>query len=105
MEMKTKMTITADIDRLQFGYWDCERGLFVPVNAEEVDELKQAASALECSEALVDALAMFAANIAEMVSGDLKDVWCRLDEELSQHHLATASDKSGTRKVDTDWED
>jgi len=42
--------------------------------------LKQAAEALGCSERLLDAIGTLANAISESISGDLKDIWKRLDE-------------------------
>ncbi len=78
--MRVIKKVHADVDSLQFGYWDMETEKFVPINAERQGELMGAASALGCTEGLLDALAMFAANISEMVGDDLRSIWRRLDE-------------------------
>lgn len=78
--MKTIARITANIDHLQFGYWDMDTEEFVPVDAQHVDELQQAVSKLGTTEELLDALAIFAANISGSIGEDLRDIWKRLDD-------------------------
>lgn len=73
--MKTETRVRANVDTLQFGYWDMETEEFVPIDAEKTESLKKAALALGCSEQLLDALAMFACSIAASVGDDLRDVW------------------------------
>lgn len=77
--MKTEMSVWANVDELQFGYWDMKTEEFVPIDAEKAESLKKAALALGCSERLLDALAMFACSIAQMVGDDLRDVWQKLE--------------------------
>ncbi len=77
--MKTETRVWANVDKLQFGYWDIETEEFVPIDAEKTKSLKDAALALECSEQLLDALAMFASFIAQMVGDDLRDVWSAVE--------------------------
>ena len=77
--MKTKTRVAADIDSLEFGYWDPETEDFIPVDVTNVDQLKQAAAALECSERLIDTIGTLTASISELISSDLKDIWERLD--------------------------
>jgi len=78
MRMQTK--VVADIDSLQFGYWDMETEEFIPINAEYADELKKAAAKLGCTEELLDALTIFAASIVEVVGSDLRSIWTRLND-------------------------
>lgn len=73
--MKTVTKVSADVDGLLFGYWDTVTAQFIPVDAQQEDELKRAASDLQCSEELLDALATFAANISQMVGDDLRSIW------------------------------
>ncbi len=77
--MKTATKITANIDELQFGYWDMDTERFVPVDAQYVDKLQKAVTKLGVPEELIDALALFAANITSAVRDDLEDIWKRLD--------------------------
>jgi len=77
--MKTQRKVTANVDQLQFGYWDMEIEEFVPIDAQYVDQVQKAITELGCTEGLLDALAMFAANIVEMIGDDLRDIWARLD--------------------------
>jgi len=78
--MKTETKVIADIDSLKFGYWNPEDEDFMPVDVTDARALKQAAEALGCSERLLDAIGTLANAISESISGDLKDIWKRLDE-------------------------
>lgn len=75
LEMKTVTQIKANVDNLQFGYWDLETQEFIPIDGMSAAEMQAAAEKLECSELLLDALVMFAASISEMLKSDLVDIW------------------------------
>ena len=78
--MRTVTKVSADVDSLRFGYWDMDAEEFVPIDALQADELRLAMATLDCSEQLLDALAMFAANISQVVGDDLRSIWSRLNE-------------------------
>ena len=77
--MKTTTRIKADVDNLQFGYWNMEAEEFVPISGMTTHELEITAASFRCSELLLDALMMFADTISEVVGSDLRDIWHRLE--------------------------
>ena len=68
METIRSEKIVANLDGLEFGYWDDEASDFV-TDAAEVKAY------LGLSDRAYDSISMFVADIKEMVGKDLKDIW------------------------------
>ena len=79
METQITVRIKSETRNLQFGWWDMEAEEFIPIEGMSDEERNQAGELLGCSPVLLDALAMFAETITELVGGDLCDIWKRLD--------------------------
>jgi hypothetical protein len=78
--MKTVRTkrIVAELDGLQFGYWDMENEEFVPIENMSTEEIRVVAEKMGVKPLLLDTLSMFSDSIREMVGKDLEDIWERL---------------------------
>ena len=76
--MKTKTVITTETSNITFGYWDTEKEEFVPIEYAE-NSIELGAQKLNCSPELLEAMDMFATNIRDIISEDLRDIWKRLD--------------------------
>jgi hypothetical protein len=76
--MKSEVNITSEVDSVQFGWWDDKNEDFIPLNDEDAvrDFLKHS----DYRSRLIDAINMLAADIAEKVGEDLKDIWKRQDD-------------------------
>ncbi len=72
--MKTIETkrVEAEIDNLEFGYWDDEGDTFVTEN-----ELVQ--KKFDLSEDAISSIQMFTNDLKESLGRDLRDIWERLD--------------------------
>jgi hypothetical protein len=79
METKVRVTIKTLTQDIQFGYWDEQRQVFVPIQGMTSDERKAAAAKLGISELLLEALQMLGQRMADEVSADLRSIWQRLD--------------------------
>lgn len=80
--MKTEIyvTMTTQTQETIFGYWDTETEDFVPIEAEaSEEELAEFAEWLKTSPRLLEAIVMTIDNFKTNVSGDLLDIWERLD--------------------------
>jgi transcriptional regulator NrdR family protein len=78
--VKTKKTVQAHVDNIEFGYWDMKTQTFMPVDVTLQGNVDAAAKAIKCSELLIDTLGLLTRSIKEQISQDLKDIWRRLDE-------------------------
>lgn len=77
MKTKTTIRIVTDTDGIQFGYWNTEKEEWI--EPKNTDEVARAAEKLNCSPALVEALVMSMEALVAATSGDLRDIWKRLD--------------------------
>ena len=77
--MKTETKVTAEIDRLVFGYWDEDKEEFVELRTLDSSKEAEIAEIFGCSPLLVDALIMLTEGIADAVGQDLKDIWKKLN--------------------------
>ena len=66
--METIEKIVAELDKLEFGYWDDEGSDFV-TDADDVKEY------LGLSDEAYDSIQMFVGDIKEYVGKDLADIW------------------------------
>ncbi len=68
METIRSEKIVAELDNLEFGYWDDDASIMVT----DKDEVM---SALGLDVLAYDAIEMFIADIKEKIGKDLKDIW------------------------------
>ena len=78
--MKTEIKTIAETDRLVFGYWNTDKDEFIDLSNLTADEGLEIAEKFGCNPLLIDALNMFAADIADAVGEDLKDIWKRINK-------------------------
>lgn len=77
--MKTVVTkrILANVQDVQFGYWDNEAEEFIPITDDTV--MGDAASRLKCSPELIEAILFLVEHLTSSIHADLTDIWKRLD--------------------------
>lgn len=77
--METIITerISAEVDKLRFGYWDTEAEEFIPI--ESTEECEEIARRWGVNVEMIYALQMLIGDVHDMVRKDLGDIWKRLD--------------------------